>query len=232
MADTLVERAHRTGRRRRRPGRGRAGHDRGHPARRRRRAGPPHRHRPDPRTVGPRPGPRQPTPTCGCAGCSPAPTTARWSRWSPAGGCSPTGCAGSSCCATRPAAPPGAGHPSATPTTSPPRRAGGPTSAGNGQGLCEACNHTKQAPGWRARPGHRGAGTTVEVTTPTGHTYTSRPPPPPANGHVPQTSTGPHDQPRPPDVREPGSARSAAPPRRTGRSSCPAPSATPVARCG
>ncbi len=60
-----------------------------------------------------------------------------------------------------------------------PAEAGGPTSAGNGQGLCEGCNHTKQAPGWRARPGHRGAGQTVQVTTPTGHTYTSRPPPPP-----------------------------------------------------
>ena len=54
---------------------------------------------------------------------------------------------------------------------------GGPTSAANGQGLCEACNHTKQAPGWRARPGPGGAGQTVHVTTPTGHTYTSRPPP-------------------------------------------------------
>ena len=56
---------------------------------------------------------------------------------------------------------------------------GGVTSADNGQGLCEACNHTKQAPGWRARPGPEGAGQTVQVTTPTGHTYTSRPPPTP-----------------------------------------------------
>ena len=29
---------------------------------------------------------------------------------------------------------------------------GGATSAENGQGLCEACNYAKQAPGWRARP--------------------------------------------------------------------------------
>jgi hypothetical protein len=56
---------------------------------------------------------------------------------------------------------------------------GGQTSAGNGQGVCEACNHTKQAPGWRARPGPAGAGTTVRTTTPTGHTYVSRPPPAP-----------------------------------------------------
>ena len=56
---------------------------------------------------------------------------------------------------------------------------GGATSAENGQGLCEACNHTKQLPGWRARPGPGGAGRSVEITTPTGHTYTSRPPPAP-----------------------------------------------------
>jgi hypothetical protein len=54
---------------------------------------------------------------------------------------------------------------------------GGTTSAANGQGLCEACNYAKQAPGWRARPGPAGAGDQVEITTPTGHTYTSHPPP-------------------------------------------------------
>lgn len=49
---------------------------------------------------------------------------------------------------------------------------GGPTSAANGQGLCEACNHAKQSRGWRARarPGPRH---TVETTTPTGHRYRS-----------------------------------------------------------
>jgi hypothetical protein len=52
------------------------------------------------------------------------------------------------------------------------RARGGPTSEENGQGLCELCNHAKQADGWTARtvpgPTH-----TVETTTPTGHTYTS-----------------------------------------------------------
>lgn len=52
---------------------------------------------------------------------------------------------------------------------------GGPTSLGNGQGLCEHCNHTKQLPGWRAGvepgPEHR-----VRLVTPTGHAYTSHPP--------------------------------------------------------
>jgi hypothetical protein len=66
-----------------------------------------------------------------------------------------------------------------------PDRAGGPTSTTNGQGLCEACNHAKEAPGWSAavidpgptaaRPGappHR-----VRTTTPTGHTHDSTAPP-------------------------------------------------------
>jgi hypothetical protein len=54
---------------------------------------------------------------------------------------------------------------------------GGPTRESNAQGLCEACNHAKQAPGWGASPGPGGAGRSVQITTPTGHTYTSRPPP-------------------------------------------------------
>ena len=57
-----------------------------------------------------------------------------------------------------------------------PAEAGGATSAGNGQGLCQACNHAKQARGWAATPGPGGAGETVLTTTPTGHTYPSRPP--------------------------------------------------------
>ena len=52
----------------------------------------------------------------------------------------------------------------------------GPTTTGNGQGLCEACNHTKETPGWTAQtiPGPRH---TVATTTPTGHTYHSTAPP-------------------------------------------------------
>jgi hypothetical protein len=59
--------------------------------------------------------------------------------------------------------------------------AGGSTSAVNGQGLCEQCNHTKQAPGWRARPiaGPPGLPHTVETTLPTGHRMTSTAPPAP-----------------------------------------------------
>ncbi|HEX5562274.1 MAG TPA: hypothetical protein VFX52_11575, partial [Nocardioidaceae bacterium] len=45
---------------------------------------------------------------------------------------------------------------------------------------CEACNYTKDTPGWHARAHLDDTGTpTVVTTTPTGHTYTSHPPPPP-----------------------------------------------------
>jgi 5-methylcytosine-specific restriction endonuclease McrA len=54
-----------------------------------------------------------------------------------------------------------------------PAAEGGPTSTSNGQGTCEGCNHAKQAPGWRARPGPGGV---IKLTTPTGHEYQSRPP--------------------------------------------------------
>ena len=53
---------------------------------------------------------------------------------------------------------------------------GGPTTAGNGQGLCEACNHTKETPGWTTRP-VPGPRHTVATSTPAGHTYHSTAPP-------------------------------------------------------
>ncbi|MBB6626269.1 DUF222 domain-containing protein [Nocardioides sp. KIGAM211] len=53
---------------------------------------------------------------------------------------------------------------------------GGGTTVPNLQGLCEACNHTKQSPGWRQRP-RPGPRHVVETTTPTGHTYRSTSPP-------------------------------------------------------
>ena len=83
-----------------------------------------------------------------------------------------------------------------------PHAEGGPTSYTNGQGLCEACNQAKEAPGWSAAaanagqsgtPGRSGSAAatttpgphqpgpsnrhTVRTTTPTGHTYTSTAPP-------------------------------------------------------
>ncbi|HEX2174611.1 MAG TPA: DUF222 domain-containing protein [Nocardioidaceae bacterium] len=68
--------------------------------------------------------------------------------------------------------------------------AGGPTSADNGQGLCQACNHAKQAPGWSATPTPAGSGhQVVTTTTPTGHRYHSRAPDPP--GTTPAHITAP-----------------------------------------
>lgn len=82
-----------------------------------------------------------------------------------------------------------------------PRVEGGPTDRDNGQGLCEACNHAKQAPGWHTRlttlsditatedrqrqtglptgPPPIGAHDTVLIT-PTGHRYRTRAPAHPA----------------------------------------------------
>ena len=89
-----------------------------------------------------------------------------------------------------------------------PHAEGGPTSYTNGQGLCEACNQAKEAPGWNATairttpPGNGSASTPetarptvvrptprtdpgsrhkVRITTPTGHSYTSTAPPLPGS---------------------------------------------------
>lgn len=57
---------------------------------------------------------------------------------------------------------------------------GGPTTLDNGRGSCEACNHAKQAPGWRTRVVENDDGVhEVETITPTGHRYRSRAPDPP-----------------------------------------------------
>ncbi|WP_231554590.1 HNH endonuclease [Arthrobacter sp. L77] len=84
----------------------------------------------------------------------------------------------------------------------------GPTSLANGAGLCEACNHTKELPGWTTRP-HRDSGTSharhaLELTTPTGHAYHSTAPPLP----------GSHQE-----NREQGGARAVRPPGATGHES-------------
>lgn len=76
--------------------------------------------------------------------------------------------------------------------------AGGTTTLDNGAGLCEACNHTKENPGWAVKPAtateqevarDRDRIQTLEVTTPTGHKYQSKAPPLP--GHIPDTPTYP-----------------------------------------
>ncbi|MFJ6537246.1 HNH endonuclease [Paenarthrobacter sp. NPDC091711] len=66
-----------------------------------------------------------------------------------------------------------------------PWQSGGQTNLTNGAGLCEACNHTKENPSWTATTLHGGTHGvhTLEITTPTGHTYQSKAPPLP--GHRP-----------------------------------------------
>jgi hypothetical protein len=70
-----------------------------------------------------------------------------------------------------------------------PHADGGATNAAELQGLCEACNYTKQQPGWIARPPDpgdtdRGSAHQVVTTTPTGHTYVSRAPALPGAGRA------------------------------------------------
>ena len=60
-----------------------------------------------------------------------------------------------------------------------PAARGGPTTADNGQGLCEACNYAKEAPGWHTTTTVENGCHTTELTTPTGATHCSQAPPPP-----------------------------------------------------
>ncbi|WP_420113371.1 DUF222 domain-containing protein [Pseudactinotalea sp.] len=67
----------------------------------------------------------------------------------------------------------------------------GATDLRSGQGKCEACNYAKEAPGWSERADdlrpdeHR-----ITITTPTGHTYTTVPPPPPGANAEPGENIG------------------------------------------
>ena len=75
----------------------------------------------------------------------------------------------------------------------------GQTSRTNGAGLCEACNHTKETPGWTARPTPqtepgRGGRHTIELTTPTGHAYLSTAPPLPGTPFRPTATEQPGKQ--------------------------------------
>ncbi len=63
-----------------------------------------------------------------------------------------------------------------------PWRSGGTTTVDNSAGLCEACNQTKENPGWTAKQVVEDVHT-LEVGTPTGHSYRSSAPPP-LPGHV------------------------------------------------
>ncbi|MHA7200570.1 HNH endonuclease, partial [Arthrobacter alkaliphilus] len=74
---------------------------------------------------------------------------------------------------------------------------GGATSLANGAGLCEACNHTKELPGWttQTRPTKTSTAQThpatphvLEIRTPTGHHYRSTAPSLPGTPGLPGTS--------------------------------------------
>lgn len=71
-----------------------------------------------------------------------------------------------------------------------PHRQGGPTSYSNGSGLCARCNYTKEHPGWS----HRASPDELEITTPTGHRYSSRSRPlsAPPNASASDSSATPH----------------------------------------
>jgi len=57
-----------------------------------------------------------------------------------------------------------------------PHKLGGRTSLANADGLCEACNYAKQAPGWSAHTEGDGLSPDIVTRTPTGHRYRSRAP--------------------------------------------------------
>jgi len=62
---------------------------------------------------------------------------------------------------------------------------GGPTSAANGLGTCEHCNHAKESPGWHVSTATDEAGRhTAEYTTPTGAPYHSTAPPLPGTPRI------------------------------------------------
>ncbi len=63
-----------------------------------------------------------------------------------------------------------------------PFRAGGPTTPANGRGVCARGNYVREMPGWKVdlvSGGMIGRPHAIQITTPTGHRYTSEAPQPP-----------------------------------------------------
>ncbi|MFI2363395.1 DUF222 domain-containing protein [Promicromonospora sp. NPDC019610] len=77
-----------------------------------------------------------------------------------------------------------------------PHAQGGPTGLDNGQGLCARCNHAKQAPGWSQKTTRHDGRHAVETSMPTGHTYVSVAPKPPAPARTPAVGPAPSRVPR------------------------------------
>jgi hypothetical protein len=74
---------------------------------------------------------------------------------------------------------------------------GGGTTPSNGQGLCRECNLVKEADGWSSEATGLEAGSPpgappgTRITTPTGHRYSSKPPPLPGAADPPGRNAGP-----------------------------------------
>jgi hypothetical protein len=63
-----------------------------------------------------------------------------------------------------------------------PYRSGGPTTLANGRGVCARGNYVREMPGWQVDVVHNGLfgrPHTIQITTPTGHRYSSEAPQPP-----------------------------------------------------
>ncbi|MFE4197595.1 HNH endonuclease [Paenarthrobacter sp. NPDC056912] len=84
-----------------------------------------------------------------------------------------------------------------------PWRSGGTTTADNGAGLCEACNHTKENPGWTAKTAPADVHA-LEISTPTGNTYQSKASPLPGQGQAAGNARDPDPE---PEARPPGHER-------------------------
>ena len=116
----------------------------------------------------------------GCAGSTPPPTAPPWSRWTPAPAASPSSWPTWSSCPTSPAAPRGATPRSPRPTTSRTTPTTAPPPATTPKASADAATSPSKHP---AGPPQRDPDGTVTTTTPTGHTYSSHPPP--VLGHPP-----------------------------------------------
>ncbi|MFK0042462.1 HNH endonuclease, partial [Paenarthrobacter sp. NPDC090517] len=89
----------------------------------------------------------------------------------------------------------------------------GTTTLTNAAGLCEACNHTKENPGWKSKPLVEDVHT-LELRTPTGHTYRSKAPTPPGyfrgsepSSELPEPAAGPSPSPSKPSTEAAASLR-------------------------
>ncbi len=116
-----------------------------------------------------------------CAGCMPDRAAGHWSRWTRASRLFPKGLADFIALRDQRCRMPYCDAPVRHRDHATPHRRGGPTSALNGLGTCEACNYTKEAAGWtvatrsrRKRQAHRRIHHTDRSALPVGRTTRAR----------------------------------------------------------